>query len=87
MWPYIIPDDKRVCPIGGRNCYAASFDSYRQMLDHCRQKHPEKFPMEGMRTTELVVTDNHGKVLNWDEVRQILDDPAFWHEPLGGPRA
>jgi len=43
--------------------------------------------MEGMRTTELVVTDNHGKVLNWDEVRQILDDPAFWHEPFGGPRA
>jgi hypothetical protein len=57
------------------------------MLAHCRQKHPEKFPMEESRTTELVVTDNHGRVLNWDEVRQILDDPAFWHEPLGRARS
>lgn len=80
MWPYTIPGDKRACPIGGRNCYAASFDTYREMLDHCRQKHPEKFSIGEIETTELVVTDHHGKVLSWDEIRRIVSDPSFWHE-------
>ena len=82
LWPYIIPEDKRGCPIGGKNCYDASFDSYRQMLEHCRQKHPEKFAAGEIQTTELVVTDTHGRVLSWDEVRQIVDDPSFWQQPF-----
>jgi hypothetical protein len=52
------------------------------MLEHCRQKHPEKFAAGEIHTTELVVTDTHGRALNWDEVRQIVDDPSFWQQPL-----
>jgi hypothetical protein len=80
LWPYYTPDDKRLCPIGGKNCYAATFDSYRQMLAHCRQKHPERRPLRGERTPGLIVTDTEGKVLSWDEMRQIVDNPLFWRE-------
>jgi hypothetical protein len=66
----------------GRRCHAATFDSYRQMLAHCRQHHPDSLPCGGDPTTELVVTDTQGKVLSWEEIGQILDDPTFWQEPL-----
>jgi hypothetical protein len=78
--PYYAPDDKRLCPIGGKNCYAATFDSYRQMLAHCRQKHPERRPLQGEHTPTLIVTDTEGKVLSWEEMRQIIDNPLFWRE-------
>ena len=81
LWPYNAPDEKRLCPIGGKNCYAATFDSYRQMLEHCRQKHPERLPLGGEQAIGLVVTDTRGKVLSWEEVRQIIDDPSFWWDP------
>jgi hypothetical protein len=53
------------------------------MLAHCRQKHPDRLPFGGDTTTELVVTDIEGKVLSWEEMRQIIDDPSFWREPQG----
>lgn len=64
-------------------CGTATFGSYRQMLAHCRQKHPDRLPCGGDHTTELVVTDIQGKVLSWEEMRQIIDDPSFWREPQG----
>jgi hypothetical protein len=81
LWLYGASDDKRECPVRGRNCYPASFDSYQQMLAHCRQKHPDRLPFGGDTTTELVITDIHGKVLSWEEMRRIIDDPSFWQEP------
>jgi hypothetical protein len=80
LWPYYTPDDKRLCPIGGKNCYAATFDNYRQMLAHCRQKHPERRSVRGEHTPGLIVTDTEGRALSWDEMRQIVDDPLFWQE-------
>jgi hypothetical protein len=80
LWPYYNPDDKRLCPVGGKNCYAATFESYRQMLAHCRQKHPERRPARGEYTPALIVTDTEGRVLSWDEMRQIVDNPLFWQE-------
>ncbi|HSF30644.1 MAG TPA: hypothetical protein VLK82_09275 [Candidatus Tectomicrobia bacterium] len=67
----------------GRSCHGATFDSYREMLAHCRQKHPDSLPFGGEPTTELVVTDTQGNVLSWQEIRQIVDDPSFWREPPG----
>lgn len=81
LWLYGASDDKRDCPVRGRNCHPASFDSYQQMLAHCRQKHPDRLPFGGDTSTELVVTDIHGKVLSWEEMRRIIDDPSFWQEP------
>jgi len=83
VWPYDASDDKRECPVRGRNCHPPIFDSYRQMLAHCRQKHPDRLPFGGDTTSELVVTDIEGKVLSWEEMRQIIDDPSFWREPQG----
>jgi hypothetical protein len=81
VWLYDTSDDKRECPVRGRNCHPQTFDSYRQMLAHCRQKHPDRLPFGGDSTTELVVTDIQGKVLSWEEMRQIIEDPSFWREP------
>jgi hypothetical protein len=64
----------------GRSCHSATFDSYREMLAHCRQKHPDNLPFGGEPSTELVVTDTQGNVLSWQEIHQILDDPSFWQE-------
>lgn len=87
LWPYYTPDDKRLCPIGGKNCYAATFDSYRQMLAHCRQKHPERRPLREEHTPALIVTDTEGKVLSWEEMRQIVDNPLFWREREDEPQS
>jgi hypothetical protein len=65
----------------GRRCYGATFDSYREMLAHCRQNHPDCLPFGGDPTAELVVTDTQGNILSWEEIRQIVDDPSFWREP------
>jgi hypothetical protein len=50
------------------------------MLAHCRQKHPERRPVRGGYTPGLIVTDTEGKVLSWDEMRQIIDNPLFWQD-------
>jgi hypothetical protein len=83
LWCYDVPADKRVCPFRGVHCGIGTFGSYRQMLAHCRQKHPDRLPLGGDETTELVVTDIQGKALSWEEMRQIIDDPSFWREPQG----
>jgi hypothetical protein len=70
----------------GRSCRGATFETYREMLAHCRQNHPDSLPLGGEPTTELVVTDTQGNVLSWQEIRQILDDPSFWREPPGAAR-
>jgi hypothetical protein len=82
LWPYNALDDRRVCPVKGKNCAAATFNSYQEMLAHCRQSHPDRLPFGGDPTTELVVMDTEGKVLSCEEIIQILDDPSFWREPL-----
>jgi hypothetical protein len=46
-WLSDTPESKRVCPWREQSCCAATFDSYRQMLAHCRQKHPDKPPFGG----------------------------------------
>ena len=78
MWLYDASDDKRECPVRGRNCYPPTFDSYRQMLEHCRQQHPDRLPFGGDTTTELVVTDIQGKVLSafvvWLEIEPSQPD-------------
>jgi hypothetical protein len=82
LWPQSISDEKRVCPMKEKSCYGATFDNYRAMLAHCRKHHPDTLPFGGDPTTELVVTDTEGNVLSLEEIRQILDDPSFWQEPL-----
>ena len=61
-------------PLREKSCCAATFDSYRQMMAHCRQKHPDKPPFGGDPTTELVMMDNQGRV---------LDHPSFWYSQKG----
>jgi hypothetical protein len=75
-WSNDAPERKRVCPFREENCCAATFDSYRQMLLHCRQKHPDKPAFGGNQTTERVMTDNQGRVLSWDEVGRMLAQPS-----------
>jgi len=60
-----------------------TFDSYRQMLAHCRQQHRDKPPAGGDPTTELVMTDTRGRVLSWEEVRRMIEHPLFWQRPEG----
>jgi hypothetical protein len=83
MWPDDATESKRVCPFKEQNCRAMIFDSYRQMLAHCRQQHPDKPPPRAEPTTELVMTDTQGRVLNWDEVRRMVEHPLFWQRPNG----
>jgi hypothetical protein len=83
MWPDDTTESKRVCPFKEQNCRAMVFDSYRQMLAHCRQQHPDKLPPGGDPTTELIMTDTRGRVLSWDEVRRMVEHPLFWQRPNG----
>ena len=57
------------------------------MLAHCRQKHPERRPLREEHTPGLIVTDTEGRVLSWDEMRQIVDNPLFWREREGVSRS
>jgi hypothetical protein len=52
------------------------------MLVHCPQKHPDKLPFGGDPTTVLLMTDNEGRVLSWEDVRRLLDHPLFWSRPI-----
>lgn len=81
LWIEEIPETKRVCPFRERTCCVATFDSYQQMLAHCRQKHPETLPFGGEQSPELVVTDILGKALSWEEMWRIVDHPSFWPGP------
>jgi hypothetical protein len=98
IYPYCVPqilvtliwshsndiiESERVCPFWEKSCCPATFYSYRQMLAHCRQKHPDKPPFGGDPTRELVIMDNQGRVLSWEEVSRLLDHPAFWYRPKG----
>jgi hypothetical protein len=82
-WLSDTPESKRVCPMREKSCCAATFGSYRQMLAHCRQEHPDKPPFGGDPTTELVMMDNQGRVLSWEEVGRMLDHPSFWYSQKG----
>jgi hypothetical protein len=82
-WPNDPSESKRVCPFREKSCCAATFDSYRHMLAHCRQQHPDKLPFGGDPTTELVIVDNQQRVLSWDEVDRMLDHPSFWDRRKG----
>ena len=82
-WSNDTPESERVCPFWEQSCCPSTFDSYRQMLAHCRRKHPDKPPFGGDSTTELVMTDNQGRVLSWEDVSRLLDHPAFWYKPKG----
>jgi hypothetical protein len=53
------------------------------MMAHCRQNHPEKPPFGGEPATELVVTNNEGGVMSWEEINQLLENPLFWYNPKG----
>jgi len=68
--------------LGSRGC-ATTFDSYRQLLTHCRQQHPDTPPGEGDPTPELVMTDTRGMALSWEEVHRIVEHPLFWRRPHG----
>jgi hypothetical protein len=83
MWPNDGAESKRVCPYREQSCRAMTFDSYRQMLAHCRQQHRDKPPAGGDPTTELVMTDTRGRVLSWEEVRRMIEHPLFWQRPEG----
>jgi hypothetical protein len=82
-WENETPDSKRICPFREKGCCPATFDSYRQMLAHCRQKHPDKPPCGGHPTTRFVIMDNQQRVLSWEEVDRTLDHPSFWDERKG----
>jgi len=82
-WSNDTPESKRVCPFWEKSCCPATFDSYRQMLTHCRQQHPDKPPFGGDPTTELVIMDNQQRVLSWEEVDRMLDHPSFWDRRKG----
>ena len=81
LWQEEMPEDKRVCPFREKTCCLATFDSCRQMLAHCREKHPDQLPLGTNFTPGVVVTDTLGKVLSWEEIRQIIEHPAFWPSP------
>jgi hypothetical protein len=82
-WSNDTPESERVCPFWEKSCCPTTFDSYRQMLAHCRQKHPDNPPVGGDPTTELVMMDNQGSVLSWEEMRRLLDHRRFWSRPTG----
>ena len=82
-WSNDTLESERVCPFWEKSCCVATFHSYRQMMAHCRQKHPDKPPFGGDPTTELVVTNNEGEVLSWEEMSQLLESPLFWYGPKG----
>jgi hypothetical protein len=81
LWREEIPEDKRVCPFRDKTCCPATFESCRQMLAHCRQKHPDTLLFGGDPPPGLVVTDTQGKPLSGEEIRQIIDHPSFWPDP------
>jgi len=82
-WSNDVPERKRLCPFREKSYCTATFESYRQLLAHCRQQHPDKLPFGGDPTKELVMMDNEGRVLNWEEVGRMLDHPLFCYTPKG----
>ncbi len=87
IWPDDGPESKRVCPFREQSCRTLTFDSYRQLLAHCRQQHPDKPPAGGDPTTELVMTDTRGRALSWEEARRMVEHPLFWQSPEGNALA
>jgi hypothetical protein len=83
QWSNDAPEHKRLCPFREKNYCAATFASYREMLAHCRENHPNRPPFGGDPSTEIVMMDTEGRVLNWEEVGRMLDHPLFWYTPKG----
>jgi hypothetical protein len=83
QWSNDAPEHQRLCPFREKHYCAATFTSYRQMLAHCRENHPDRPPFGGDSSTEIVMTDTEGRVLNWEEVGRMLDHPLFWYTPKG----
>jgi hypothetical protein len=82
-WENETPESERVCPCREKSCCPATFDSYRHMLAHCRQQHPDKLPFGGDPTIELVIVDNQQRVLSWEEMDRMLDHPSSWDRRKG----
>jgi hypothetical protein len=78
-WSNASLESKRVCPLREKNGCPATFGSYRLLLAHCRRKHPDKPPP----TTELVMMDNQGRALSWEEVGRMRDHPCFGYGRKG----
>ena len=83
VWPEDAPESERHCPFREPCGCAATFDSYRQLLEHCRQQHPDTPPRERDPTPALVMTDTQGKALSWEEVQRLVEHPFFWRRPHG----
>lgn len=83
VWPEDAPESQRLCPFREQRSCPATFDSYRQLLTHCRQQHPDKPPCEGDPAPELVMTDTLGIALSWEEVHRLVEHPLFWRRPHG----
>jgi hypothetical protein len=75
---------QRRCPFREKTYCAATFESFRQMMAHCRQQHPELSARGEEPAAGDAVTDTLGTALSWEEIRRILDHPSFW---LGAPVA
>jgi hypothetical protein len=83
QWSNDALEHKRLCPFREKNNCADTFASYREMLAHCRENHPDRPPFGGDPSTEIVMMDTEGRVLNWQEVGRMLDHPLFWYTPKG----
>jgi hypothetical protein len=83
VWPEDAPERRRRCPFREQRSCAATFDSYRQLLTHCRQQHPDTPPGEGDPTPALVMTDSRGMALSWEEVQRLVEHPLCWRGPHG----
>jgi hypothetical protein len=83
VWPEDAPERQRRCPFREPCGCAATFDSYRQLLTHCRQQHPDTPPRAGDPTPALVMTDARGRALSWEEIQRLVEHPFFWRRPHG----
>ena len=83
VWPEDAPERQRRCPFRKPCGCAATFDSYRQLLTHCRQQHPDTPPRAGDFTPALVITDSRGRTLSWEEIQRLVEHPLFWRRPHG----
>jgi hypothetical protein len=77
QWSNDAPEHKRLCPFREKSYCAATFAGYREMLAHCREDHPDRLPFGGDPSTEIVMMDTEGRMLDWEEVSRMLDHPLF----------
>lgn len=76
-------DSQRVCPFAqpplGAGC-SATFTSYRDMLAHCRDKHPDRPRYERPIPDGILCLDHHRDLVPCtdEELEAILQHPDFW---------